>query len=419
MVAVRVLRRRARTVRPADGRERRRAEGRPVVPVGAQPDALRRAVVPATPRRSRSSRGWARRSPSASCSICATSSAARENSSAEARSPTCARRSSSLGLTPPEAERGPGGRRGRRHARSRTCSGRPCRRWGDDVRRRRRLIEPIAVDPRGARVRRRAAPEDPRRVRRAGAGEGTAGAADRRRARRAASRSTTCCSAGPPGLGKTTLAQIVAARDGRGVPAHVAARRSIGRATSPRSSRTSRTATCCSSTRSTGCRGRSRRSSIRRSRTSASTSCSARARRPGRSAWTCRGSRSSPPPPGRAHHAAAPRTVRVLARGSTTTRREDLTTIVLRSAGILAVAHRRGRRRPRSPGRSRGTPRIANRLLRRVRDVAEVRHDGAITRRHRAGGPRGLRGRRARASTGSITRSCGPSSSGSAGGRWA
>jgi Holliday junction DNA helicase RuvB len=28
--------------------------------------------------------------------------------------------------------------------------------------------------------------------------------------------------------------------------------------------------------------------------------------------------------------------------------------------------------------RSRGTPRIANRLLRRVRDFAEVRHDGAI-----------------------------------------
>lgn len=29
--------------------------------------------------------------------------------------------------------------------------------------------------------------------------------------------------------------------------------------------------------------------------------------------------------------------------------------------------------------RSRGTPRIANRLLRRVRDIAQVRHDGAIT----------------------------------------
>jgi Holliday junction DNA helicase RuvB len=29
--------------------------------------------------------------------------------------------------------------------------------------------------------------------------------------------------------------------------------------------------------------------------------------------------------------------------------------------------------------RSRGTPRIANRILRRVRDVAEVRHAGAVT----------------------------------------
>lgn len=29
--------------------------------------------------------------------------------------------------------------------------------------------------------------------------------------------------------------------------------------------------------------------------------------------------------------------------------------------------------------RSRGTPRIANRLLRRVRDFAEVKHDGTIS----------------------------------------
>ena len=29
--------------------------------------------------------------------------------------------------------------------------------------------------------------------------------------------------------------------------------------------------------------------------------------------------------------------------------------------------------------RSRGTPRIANRLLRRVRDIAEVLHDGHVT----------------------------------------
>ena len=55
----------------------------------------------------------------------------------------------------------------------------------------------------------------------------------------------------------------------------------------------------------------------------------------------------------------------------------DLQTIVDRSAGILKVgidaegAHEIARR-------SRGTPRIANRLLRRVRDFAEVDHDGSI-----------------------------------------
>ena len=57
---------------------------------------------------------------------------------------------------------------------------------------------------------------------------------------------------------------------------------------------------------------------------------------------------------------------------------DDLTSIVLRSAGILAVATE-----PVGAAeiarRSRGTPRIANRLLRRVRDVAQVRHEGAIT----------------------------------------
>jgi holliday junction DNA helicase RuvB len=58
--------------------------------------------------------------------------------------------------------------------------------------------------------------------------------------------------------------------------------------------------------------------------------------------------------------------------------REELGTIVRRSSGILGVqidddgASEIARR-------ARGTPRIANRLLRRVRDVAEVRHDGAIT----------------------------------------
>ena len=57
---------------------------------------------------------------------------------------------------------------------------------------------------------------------------------------------------------------------------------------------------------------------------------------------------------------------------------EDLAKIVARSAGILgvridaggidAIAHR-----------SRGTPRIANRLLRRVRDFADIRGDGTVS----------------------------------------
>jgi len=56
----------------------------------------------------------------------------------------------------------------------------------------------------------------------------------------------------------------------------------------------------------------------------------------------------------------------------------ELASIVMRSAGILGVeigadaAELVARR-------SRGTPRVANRILRRVRDVAEVRHQGAIT----------------------------------------
>ncbi len=57
---------------------------------------------------------------------------------------------------------------------------------------------------------------------------------------------------------------------------------------------------------------------------------------------------------------------------------DDLSTIVQRSARIFGVvldvsgAHEIARR-------SRGTPRIANRLLRRVRDYAEVKLDGKIT----------------------------------------
>jgi Holliday junction DNA helicase RuvB len=56
----------------------------------------------------------------------------------------------------------------------------------------------------------------------------------------------------------------------------------------------------------------------------------------------------------------------------------QLATIVRRSAGILGVEIAADAAEEIA-SRSRGTPRIANRILRRVRDVAEVRHAGAIT----------------------------------------
>jgi Holliday junction DNA helicase RuvB len=57
----------------------------------------------------------------------------------------------------------------------------------------------------------------------------------------------------------------------------------------------------------------------------------------------------------------------------------DLERVLTRSAGILGIEFESdaGAEIAR---RSRGTPRIANRLLRRVRDYAEVRADGVITR---------------------------------------
>jgi Holliday junction DNA helicase RuvB len=56
----------------------------------------------------------------------------------------------------------------------------------------------------------------------------------------------------------------------------------------------------------------------------------------------------------------------------------ELAAIVRRSARILGVEIADDAA-DEIAGRSRGTPRIANRILRRVRDVAEVRHEGAIT----------------------------------------
>ncbi|GAB4173285.1 MAG: Holliday junction branch migration DNA helicase RuvB [Calditrichia bacterium] len=57
---------------------------------------------------------------------------------------------------------------------------------------------------------------------------------------------------------------------------------------------------------------------------------------------------------------------------------EDLMSIILRSAGILAVTIHEDAALELAK-RSRGTPRIANRLLRRTRDFAEVKGDGVIT----------------------------------------
>ena len=56
----------------------------------------------------------------------------------------------------------------------------------------------------------------------------------------------------------------------------------------------------------------------------------------------------------------------------------ELGSIVRRSAGILGVAIDDGAA-DEVARRARGTPRVANRILRRIRDVAEVRHAGAIT----------------------------------------
>ncbi|HVM43481.1 MAG TPA: Holliday junction branch migration DNA helicase RuvB [Gemmatimonadales bacterium] len=58
---------------------------------------------------------------------------------------------------------------------------------------------------------------------------------------------------------------------------------------------------------------------------------------------------------------------------------EDLAQIVKRSAGILEVATDAGGA-DEIAKRSRGTPRVANRLLRRVRDYAAVRAEGRVDR---------------------------------------
>ena len=59
---------------------------------------------------------------------------------------------------------------------------------------------------------------------------------------------------------------------------------------------------------------------------------------------------------------------------------EDLTKIIIRSAKLLEITTRENGA-SEIARRARGTPRVANRLLRRVRDFAQVKADGIITRK--------------------------------------
>ena len=59
---------------------------------------------------------------------------------------------------------------------------------------------------------------------------------------------------------------------------------------------------------------------------------------------------------------------------------EELCTIIMRSAGVLGVEIEKDGAMELAR-RSRGTPRLANRLLKRVRDFAQVKYDGVITKK--------------------------------------
>ncbi len=90
----------------------------------------------------------------------------------------------------------------------------------------------------------------------------------------------------------------------------------------------------------------------------------------------------------RAGSAARPaaRPVRLHRATSTSTTPAELEQVLARSAALLGV-RLDADGAAEIAGRSRGTPRIANRLLRRVRDYAEVRADGVVDRA-RSPGPR-------------------------------
>ena len=182
--------------------------------------------------------------------------------------------------------------------------------------------------------------------------------------------------AGPPGLGKSTLAHIVASEmDTRLVT--VSGPGSTARAISSRSSPTSPSATSSSSTRSTGSTA-----SVEETLYPAmedgvvdiimGQGPGARSLRLDLSPFTLIGATTR----------ASLLTKPLRDRFGIVFRLDhyspaELVRIAQRSAGILGIAMQDDAAAELAQ-RARGTPRLANRLLRRVRDFAQVRGDGAI-----------------------------------------
>ena len=184
-------------------------------------------------------------------------------------------------------------------------------------------------------------------------------------------------------------------RDGRGDPRHLGPGHRAGRRPRRHAQPARRGRRPLHRRDPPAARASSRRSSTRPWRTSRSTSCSARARPPARSGSTCPASPWSAPPPAPGSITGPLRDRFGLVARLDYYEPEDLVDIVTRAAGILGVqvdadgAWEIARR-------ARGTPRIANRLLRRVRDFAEVQGDGAVDLPTAVRRPRHLRRRRAR-----------------------
>ena len=230
--------------------------------------------------------------------------------------------------------------------------------------------------------------------------------------RRGTRRPTTCCSPGPPGLGKTTLAMIIAAEIEQ--PLRITSGPAIQHAGDL-------AAILSVARRGRGAlhrrdppdvAARPRRCSTSRWRTSGSTSSSARARARPRS-------RSSSPPftAGRRHHPGRAAARRRCATGSASPRHlefydaAELGPIVHRSAGLLGVERRRRRRR-RDRARARAAPRASpTGCCAGCATTPRCTADGIVTR---DGGPRGAR-RSSTSTSAASTASTAPSSTRCAG----